>query len=62
MRRMSASHSAPTVTEVVRFEDLPIGSLGTRRVVVQWSDGTESAPFSWYDDEVLSPVAHVGRQ
>jgi hypothetical protein len=51
---MSASYSAPTVTEVVRFEDLPLGSLGTRQVVVRWSDGTESAPFSWYaDEEVL---------
>ena len=54
MRRVSGSHPAPTVTEVVRFEDLPLGSLGARRVVVRWSDGTESAPFSWYPDEILA--------
>jgi hypothetical protein len=27
--------SSPTVTEVVRFEDLPLGSRGTRRAVVR---------------------------
>jgi hypothetical protein len=53
---------APTVEEVLRFEDLPVGSSATRAVFVRWSDGTESQALAWYGDEVLSPVAHVGRQ
>jgi hypothetical protein len=28
-----------SVTEVVRFEDLPVGSRGTRRAIARWSDG-----------------------
>jgi hypothetical protein len=53
---------AAIVEEVLRFEDLPVGSLGTRRAVVRWSDGSEGEGLQWYGDEVLSPVAHVGRQ
>ncbi len=45
--------SEPIVEEVVRFEDLPVGSAGTRRAVVRWSDGTEDAPMTWYGDEIL---------
>jgi hypothetical protein len=44
---------APIVQEVLRFEDLPLGSLGTRRAVVRWSDGTESEAMTWYSDEIL---------
>jgi hypothetical protein len=51
----------PIVEEVLRFENLPPGSLATRRAVVRWSDGTESEALKWYADEILSPVAHVGR-
>jgi hypothetical protein len=43
----------PIVEEVLRFEDLPLGSHGTRRAVVRWSDGTESEGLKWYADEVL---------
>jgi hypothetical protein len=43
----------PTIEEVVRFEDLPPGSLGSRRAVVRWSDGTQSETFSWHADEIL---------
>ena len=50
---MSTRKSGPIVEKVLRFEDLPLGSLGTRRAVVRWSDGTEDAPMTWYDDEVL---------
>jgi hypothetical protein len=42
--------SSPIVTEVVRFEDLPLGSRGTRRAVARWSDGSESEALTWYDD------------
>jgi hypothetical protein len=38
---MSASEGSPTVT-AVRFEDLPLGSRGTRRAIARWSDGSES--------------------
>ena len=42
-----------TVVEVVRFEDLPTGSLARRRAVVRWSDGTVGECLRWYSDEVL---------
>jgi hypothetical protein len=43
----------PIVEEVLRFENLPPGSLATRRAVVRWSDGTESEALNWYSDEIL---------
>jgi hypothetical protein len=36
-RAMIVSQPGPTVAEVVRFEDPPLGSRGTRRAVVRWS-------------------------
>ena len=50
---MTSSGPAPTVQEVLRFEDLPSGSLASRRAVVRWSDGTEGEALRWYADEVL---------
>ena len=50
---MSASSSQPTITEILRFEDLPLGSRGSRRAVVRWSDGSEGEALTWYDDEIL---------
>jgi hypothetical protein len=50
---VSASEMSPTVAEVLRFEDLPLGSRGTRRAVVRWSDGSEGEALTWYADEVL---------
>ena len=50
---MSSSESSPTVEEVLRFEDLPLGSLGSRRAVVRWSDGTEGEAVRFNRDEVL---------
>ena len=49
---MSAPEHSPTVVEVLRFEDLPLGSRGSRRAVVRWSDGTESEALSWFADEI----------
>jgi hypothetical protein len=49
----------PVVEEVLRCENLPVGSTGTRRAIVRWSDGTEGVAMSWYADEVLSPVDRV---
>ena len=50
---MSAPEHSPAVVEVLRFEDLPLGSRGSRRAVVRWSDGTEGEALSWFADEVL---------
>jgi hypothetical protein len=51
---MSApADSSPIVTEVVRFEDLSLGSRGTRRAIARWSDGSEREALSWYADEIL---------
>jgi hypothetical protein len=36
-----AIHASETVVEVLRFEDLRLGSRGSRRAIVRWSDGTE---------------------
>ena len=53
LRVMGNRTSEPIVEEVLRFEDLPLGSAGTRRAVVRWSDGTEAAAMTWYSDEIL---------
>jgi len=50
---MSASDTSPVVTEVLRFEDLPLGSHGTRRAIARWSDGSEAEALTWYADEIL---------
>ncbi len=50
---MSPATSAPVVEEVLRFEDLPVGSSATRAAIVRWSDGTESQALAWYADEIL---------
>jgi hypothetical protein len=50
---MSAPDTSPTVVEVLRFEDLPLGSRGTRRASARWSDGSESEALTWYADEIL---------
>jgi hypothetical protein len=47
-----STETAPTVVEVLRFEDLPLGSPASRRAVVRWSDGSESEALRWYSDEV----------
>jgi hypothetical protein len=52
-RLTAVSSAVPVVEEVLRFEDLPVGSLGTRRAVVRWSDGTEGEGLKWYGDEIL---------
>ena len=50
---MSAPDIRPTVTAILRFEDLPLGSRGTRRAIARWSDGTESEALTYYADEIL---------
>lgn len=43
----------PVVDEVLRFEDLPMGSAGSRRAIVRWSDGSQSTALTFYADEIL---------
>jgi hypothetical protein len=50
---VSAREASLTVTEVVRFEDLPLGPRGSRRAIVRWSDGSEGEALRWYADEIL---------
>jgi hypothetical protein len=50
---MSPSDPSPTIIEVLRFEDLPLGSRGSRRAIARWSDGSESEALTWYADEIL---------
>jgi hypothetical protein len=45
--------SETTVESVVSFEELPLGSNGSRRAVVRWSDGTFSEALRGFDDEIL---------
>jgi hypothetical protein len=47
------SSDCPRVEEVLRFEELPLGSLASRRALVRWSDGTEDEAARWFSDEVL---------
>lgn len=50
---MSSAQPAPVVEEVLGFEDVLLGSSGTRCAIVRWSDGTESHALTWYSDEIL---------
>ena len=42
--------SHPIVEEVVTIEALPVGSNGSRRAVVRWSDGTAGEALRWFAD------------
>jgi hypothetical protein len=53
VERVTGSEMSQTVVEVLRFEDLPLGSRGSRRAIVRWSDGSEGDALAWYADEVL---------
>jgi hypothetical protein len=50
---MNAPAPSPIVTEVLRYEDLPLRSPGTRRAVVRWSDYRQTEARSWYAHEEL---------
>ena len=51
--RTRVSASSPVVEEVLRFEDLPLGSSGSRRAVVRWMDGSEGEGLRWFADGIL---------
>jgi hypothetical protein len=48
---VSSTGGEPVVEEVLRVEDLSFVSTGSRRAIVRWSDGTESAALTFYADE-----------
>ena len=43
----------PVITRVVAIEELPPGSRATRRVIAEWSDGSQSEALAWFSDEWL---------
>jgi hypothetical protein len=52
---------SPIVEEVLR-QDLPPGSLASRRAIVRWSDGSEGEAIRFYSDEVLvAPGDLIGK-
>jgi hypothetical protein len=53
LREVSSRTTQPIVEQVLRFEDVTLGSGGSRRALVRWSDGTEDVAITWYADEVL---------
>lgn len=59
---ISVNPGNPIVEEVLRFEDLPPGSLASRRAIVRWSDGTEGEAVRFYSDEVLISEGDLGRE
>ena len=46
----SAAETSPTVAQVLPFENVPLGSRGSRRAVARWSDGTECEALAWDAD------------
>lgn len=48
-----ASEPSPTVEEILRFEGLPFGTVGGRRAVARWSDGSVSEAIRWHSDRML---------
>jgi hypothetical protein len=50
IRSTSMDAHDPIVEEVLRFEELPPGSLGSRRAIVRWSDGTEGEAIKFFAD------------
>ena len=45
--------SDPVVRRIVAIEELPPGSPATRRLIAEWSDGTQAEALAWLSDEWL---------
>jgi hypothetical protein len=45
--------SDPVITRVVAIEAPPPGSPATRRLIAEWSDGTQAEALAWFSDEWL---------
>ena len=52
-RRYGGVVSAPVIKRVVAIEELPPGSPATRRLIAEWSDGSQSEALAWFSDEWL---------
>ena len=67
LESVSVPQAQPTIAEVLRFEDLPLGSRGSRRAVVRWSgaptDTTGAARTACADTprRALGPLAACQR-
>ena len=53
LRAVTPIADDPVVEQVLRFENLPLGSAGSRTAFVRWSDGSESVAVTFYADEIL---------
>lgn len=51
--RYGQAVSEPVITRMVAVEDLPPGLRATRRLIAEWSDGTQSEALAWFSDEWL---------
>jgi hypothetical protein len=46
--------ASPTVVEVIRIENAPVGlGEGRRCVIVRWSDGSVGPGLAYFADEIL---------
>jgi hypothetical protein len=52
-KRYGQAVTEPVITRVVTIEELPPGSRATRRVIAEWSDGSQSEALAWFSDEWL---------
>jgi hypothetical protein len=52
-KRYGQAVGEPVITRVVGVEDLPPGSRPTRRLIAEWSDGSQSEAMAWFRDEWL---------
>ena len=52
-KRYGQAVSEPVITRVVAIEALPPGSRATRRVIAEWSDGSQSEALACFSDEWL---------
>jgi hypothetical protein len=52
-KRYGPTMSDPVITRVVAIEELPPGSRATRRLIAEWSDGSQSEALAWFSDEWL---------
>jgi hypothetical protein len=52
-KRYGQAVSEPVITRVVAIEELPPGSRATRRLIAEWSDGSQAEALAWFSDEWL---------
>jgi hypothetical protein len=49
-KRYGQAVSEPVITRVVAIEELPPGSRATRRLIAEWSDGSQAEALAWFAD------------